>query len=125
MESWYSRLMEATNCSSQIDLADFLGIRQSSISDAKRRGIIPADWLIKLLSLRGINPEWIQNGTEPKVLVPCTDTTDLNLSSTTFTPAFDRDAELLVCKLLRCFPTQDLLTELQRRKESADKKGEA
>ena len=44
-----SRVFEAAECRTQMELADVLGIRQSSISDAKRRGVIPPEWLIKLL----------------------------------------------------------------------------
>ena len=65
-----SRVFEAAVCSTQVELAAFLGIRQSSISDAKRRNAIPAEWLIKLLRLKGIHPEWILTGLGPKYLVP-------------------------------------------------------
>ena len=37
-------------------------IRQSAITDAKRRGAIPADWLLKLLRIQGVNPDWILTG---------------------------------------------------------------
>ena len=49
-------------CRTQIELARFLGIQQSSISDAKRRGAIPAEWLLKLLRHKGINPDWVLSG---------------------------------------------------------------
>ena len=39
-----------------------LEITQPSISDAKRRKVIPSDWLMKLLEKRRINPEWIRTG---------------------------------------------------------------
>ena len=44
-----SRVFEAADCRTQSELADFLGVRQSSISDAKKRGSVPADWLLTLL----------------------------------------------------------------------------
>lgn len=56
------RVFEAAGCRTQAELADFLGIRQSSISDAKKRGSIPPDWLLTLWRKRGINPEWILTG---------------------------------------------------------------
>ena len=40
------RIKRATGARTQVDLAAILGIRQSSISDAKRRQSIPADWLL-------------------------------------------------------------------------------
>ncbi len=44
-EAQYGRVFEAAGCRTQAELAAFLGIRQSSISDAKRRKSIPAEWL--------------------------------------------------------------------------------
>lgn len=54
---------------------------QSSISDAKRRGVIPGDWLIKLLYLRGVTPAWIKDGIGPKSLAPSGDAADINYPS--------------------------------------------
>lgn len=51
------RIFEATVCRTQVDLAAVLGIKQSSISDAKRRNSIPSDWLIKILLFIGITPD--------------------------------------------------------------------
>ena len=56
------RVFEAAECRTQVELAEFLHIRQSSISDAKRRGSIPAEWLLKLLLLKGISPQWVLSG---------------------------------------------------------------
>ena len=61
-ESQYHRVFEAAECRTQTKLADFLGIKQSSISDAKRRKAIPSEWLIKLLEKKYINPEWVRTG---------------------------------------------------------------
>lgn len=46
-----------------------LKIKQSSISDAKRRKAIPADWLMKLFEYRRVNPEWVRYGTGTKFLL--------------------------------------------------------
>lgn len=62
------RIKRATGARTQVDLASILGIRQSSISDAKRRQSIPADWLLKLFRSHGLNPDWISNGDQPQVL---------------------------------------------------------
>ena len=45
-----------------------LEIRQSSISDAKRRNSIPSDWYMKLFEKFGLNPDWIKSGTGPMFL---------------------------------------------------------
>jgi len=67
-DSQYARLFEAAGCKTQIKLADLLGIKQSSISDAKRRKGLPSDWLMKLYEKRRINPDWIRTGIGPKIL---------------------------------------------------------
>lgn len=51
------RVYEAAGCRTQTELAKFLGMRQSSISDAKKRGKIPSDWLLTLWRKTGINPD--------------------------------------------------------------------
>ena len=67
----YARIQEATGCRTQTELAAYLGIRQSSISDAKRRGSIPADWLLILLRRKGFNPDWMISGQGARFLIPC------------------------------------------------------
>ena len=68
MSTPLSRVFDAAGCRTQIELANLLGIRQSSISDAKKRNSVPAEWLVTLLRLRGVNPEWILSGSGPKFL---------------------------------------------------------
>ncbi|WP_027186131.1 LexA family transcriptional regulator [Desulfovibrio inopinatus] len=62
------RIKKATGTRTQVELAKILDIRQSSISDAKRRKSIPSDWLIKLFRSHGLNPDWITSGQEPQCL---------------------------------------------------------
>lgn len=64
------RVFETVQCKTQMELADYLGIRQSSISDAKRRNSVPAEWLIKLLRMKGVNPDWILTGQGPRFMRP-------------------------------------------------------
>lgn len=64
------RVFHVAGCRTQTELAQLLQIRQSSISDAKRRGSIPAEWLLKLLKLKGTNPDWIMTGQGPRFMQP-------------------------------------------------------
>lgn len=64
------RVFHSVGCRTQVELALFLGIRQSSVSDAKKRRVIPAEWLIKILRDTGVNPEWIMTGQGPRMLQP-------------------------------------------------------
>jgi Bacteriophage CI repressor helix-turn-helix domain. len=63
-----TRVFEAANCRTQEELAGLLGIRQSAVSDAKRRKSVPSEWLVCLFRLRGVNPEWVLTGCGPKFL---------------------------------------------------------
>ncbi len=64
----YERIKFATNCKTQVEIAKILDIRQSSISDAKRRDSVPADWVVKLFEKFGLNPDWIKQGVGPMFL---------------------------------------------------------
>ena len=64
------RIKKATGARTQVQLAEILGIRQSSISDAKRRNSVPADWYLKLYRIYGLNPDWLADSIEPVYLKP-------------------------------------------------------
>ena len=66
----YKRIKYVTNSHNQISVAAYLGIRQSSISDAKKRLRIPAEWLWKIWQKTGTSPEWILTGHGPQYLIP-------------------------------------------------------
>ena len=68
--SQYRRVLEVAECRTQVELAALLDIRQSAISDARRRNIVPSDWLVKLFERRRINPDWIRCGTGARFLFP-------------------------------------------------------
>lgn len=102
MSSPFQRIFEAADCRTQTQLADFLGIRQSSISDAKRRQAIPPEWLVKLLRLKGINPDWILTGKGPQYLQP----TEENEASL---------AQYGGARTLSQFSLQELVSEVVRR----------
>jgi len=64
----YERIKLATNSRTQVELAEVLDIRQSSISDAKRRNSVPGDWFMKLFEKFGLNPDWLKQGIGPMYL---------------------------------------------------------
>jgi hypothetical protein len=64
----YQRIQFATNTRTQAELANVLEIRQSSISDAKRRNSIPSDWYMKLFEKVGLSPDWLRHGAGPMYL---------------------------------------------------------
>ncbi len=64
----YERIKFATGTKTQVEIAELLEIRQSSISDAKRRNSVPAEWVMKLFEKFGLNPDWIKQGVGPMYL---------------------------------------------------------
>jgi len=64
-EDAMERIKKATGARTQVQLAEVLDVRQSSISDAKRRCSIPADWFLKLYRSHGLDPDWLAEGVEP------------------------------------------------------------
>ena len=64
----FERIKIATNTKTQHEVSIVLGIRQSSISDAKRRNSVPPDWCLKLFTRFGLSPDWIIKGHGPMYL---------------------------------------------------------
>lgn len=64
----FDRIKKSTGMRTQVEIAKLLDIRQSSISDAKRRQSIPDSWLIKLYQVYNLNPNWIIDGEQPQFL---------------------------------------------------------
>lgn len=95
----YARILEATGARTQAELAKTLGIRQSSISDAKCRNSLPACWLLQLYRSHRLNPDWILTGEGHKHLAPAGDTPEVQV----------------IVKGLEEFTPNELLNELKRR----------
>ena len=64
----YRRIQLATNTKTQNDLAAILEVRQSSISDAKRRHAIPPGWFLTLFEKFGLSQDWLRYGIGPMYL---------------------------------------------------------
>ena len=58
----YERILQSTGLRTQTDIAAMLGVKQSCISDAKRRNHIPDSWILTLFNKKGLNPSWIRTG---------------------------------------------------------------
>lgn len=57
-----ARMMLALGISTQTALAEELGLGRGAVSDAKAKGKIPSEWLLKLLRARRLNPSWLETG---------------------------------------------------------------
>lgn len=62
----YGRAMDLIGAASQAAFGAAIGLSQSSISFASRKGKIPSEWLILLFDACRANPDYIRYGVEPK-----------------------------------------------------------
>ncbi len=65
-DSVWERVKFSTNIKNQTDLANIVGIRQSSVSDRKKSGIWPIEWAYKIGKEYNLCTEWILTGEGPK-----------------------------------------------------------
>ena len=107
------RIYAATGCKTQTELAALLGIRQSSVSVARKQNKVPDKWLVQL-SLMGLDLEWILTGKGPRYLPALLE--EKEGESSECRPS-DRAT---IRNLLYCFPLDDLKAELQRRRANTD-----
>ncbi|MBT3257297.1 MAG: helix-turn-helix transcriptional regulator [Deltaproteobacteria bacterium] len=61
-EPFFERVTAATQIRSQTELAAVLGINRSAITQAKKKGTIPANWILGLSRKFGLNPDWLERG---------------------------------------------------------------
>ncbi len=61
-EQVWERIKIGTGLSTQKDVADALSITQPPISDAKKRGIFPAEWALKIASTYNVSTDWLMTG---------------------------------------------------------------
>jgi hypothetical protein len=67
-EEVMERIKEETGANTQNELAKILNIRQATISEAKKRGRIRSDWLVKLSETHGLNPNYLRKGELPRYI---------------------------------------------------------
>lgn len=66
MENTLTRLKQALGVTTDTALAKALGIKQGSISGAKKKGTIPPGWIIGVAKETGVSADWLLWGTGPK-----------------------------------------------------------
>ena len=69
----YARLLHVFGVETQTQLAECIGVRQSSISDAKRRGCLPDGWILSAVMRKAVNPFWVLHGQGCQYLKPADD----------------------------------------------------
>jgi len=64
-DSFLERIYEATGIHSQTELASALAINRSAITQARKKGTVPATWVLRLYRVYGLSPDWIETGVGP------------------------------------------------------------
>jgi len=104
------RLLKATGCKTQLELAAFLDVHPSAIAAGKKRGRLPSTWLITALRKKGVNPDWVESGLGPQYLIPApTESADA---------AWHYSLQIVLTntpKMLSHIHTRELLAEAYRR----------
>lgn len=95
------RLFGVARCKTQLQLANFMGIRQSSVSDAIRRKSIPPEWLLALLRHDRTNPDWVLTGKGSRYLRPADDNAVTIVHVTKFRPSEECSTQELLIELMR------------------------
>jgi phage repressor protein C with HTH and peptisase S24 domain len=65
---FFERVARATGLRTLSDLADLLGVNRSAVTQARKKGSIPATWLLHLYRLKGLNPDWLEGGPGPDIV---------------------------------------------------------
>ena len=68
--NFFARVSEALGLSSFSELATILAVNRSSITQARKKDSIPANWLLELFRTHGLNPDWLEGGDGPQYLKP-------------------------------------------------------
>ena len=108
VEAQMARLMFIAQARTQCQLAEFLGVNQASISEASRRGKIPASWLVVLVQKLRAKPDWVLEGRMP-----------IFLHGGSKNQGLARGVGRCYAEELRHVPLEELQKELSRRRQEA------
>jgi len=61
-DKFFRRLGEAAGVTSQSGLADALGVHRSAVTQAKNKGAVPQNWILKLARRYNLEPGWLESG---------------------------------------------------------------
>ena len=68
--TFYERVSKPLGIGSLTELADILKVNRSSITQARKKDSVPANWLLALYRHYGLNPDWLEGGSGPEFLKP-------------------------------------------------------
>ena len=62
-DAFFRRVSESTDITTQMGLADALGVNRSAITQAKTRNAVPQKWILTLSRRYALSPDWLEFGT--------------------------------------------------------------
>ncbi|BBO70009.1 transcriptional regulator [Desulfosarcina alkanivorans] len=65
---FFDRAAGALGIRSLSELAAILNVNRSSITQARKKNSVPANWLLELFRSHGLNPDWLEGGSGPQWL---------------------------------------------------------
>ena len=68
--TFFERASKPLGITSLTELADILKVNRSSITQARKKDSVPANWLLELFRRYGLNPDWLEGGNGPQFLKP-------------------------------------------------------
>jgi phage repressor protein C with HTH and peptisase S24 domain len=68
--TFFKRVSETVGISTLAELAGILHVNRSAVTQARKKGSVPATWLLSLYKVHGLNPEWLETGRGPRLLKP-------------------------------------------------------
>jgi len=72
-DSFLKRVFSITGVESQTELANVLRVNRSAITQARKKGSIPANWILQLFRTYSLNPDWLESGKGEAYLRPGTE----------------------------------------------------
>lgn len=63
-DAFFRRVAESTGITTQMGLADALGVNRSAITQAKTRNAVPQKWILALSRRYALSPDWLEFGGE-------------------------------------------------------------
>lgn len=69
-ETFSKKVSDAIGLRNQNELSAAIGVNSSSITQARKRDKIPANWILKLCLKYGLNPNWLEKDIGPAFIQP-------------------------------------------------------
>jgi len=75
-ENFLKKISAALSLRNQSELSSIIGVNPSSITQARKRDKIPANWILQLCLKYGLNPNWLEREIGPVFIPPFNNTED-------------------------------------------------